>query len=398
MNSTLKFQIQLPRMGRFGFVGAAARCALLALAVSAPIWAGTFGKVVPIGGNASDIVLDEPRGVLYIANFTANRIEVMNTSDLTISKSINVNPQPGSMALSPDGSFLVIGHFGNFTAPLPQSNALTVINLGSNAIQTFSLGFPPLGVAFGNDGKALILTSNDFLLFDPVSGAVISLDTVANVVAKTLPVAAGTFPPSITTGSLAASGDGFFIHGVTDQIQFTYDVQNKILTPFGYVASPPLGPRLMSVNRDGSLAVAGWSVTDYKRSVEYDFPNPSGALNVGTHVIDSTAGVIYAQIPPPGPAAPPPTSATACLPDGRCVTVTNSAGTVAAQPAAPPTLEIVDADNLTVREQFRLAENLGGRSVLNAAGDTMYSISDSGLTVFPVGSKLSAVHRLAASQ
>jgi len=36
--------------------------------------AGTFGKVVSIGGAASDVALDEVRGVLYIADFTANRI------------------------------------------------------------------------------------------------------------------------------------------------------------------------------------------------------------------------------------------------------------------------------------------------------------------------------------
>ena len=46
---------------------------------------------------------------------------------------------------------------------------------------------------------------------------------------------------------------------------------------------------------------------------------------------------------------------------------------------------IVDADNLTVRQRLLLAENLGGRSILNAARDTLYSISDSGVTVFPVG-------------
>jgi hypothetical protein len=72
----------------------ALRCGLLAAALAAGAWAGTFGKVVAIGGNASDIVLDEARGVLYIANFTANRIEVMNTSDLTITRSINVSPRP----------------------------------------------------------------------------------------------------------------------------------------------------------------------------------------------------------------------------------------------------------------------------------------------------------------
>ena len=62
----------------------------LALLMTAPVWAGVFGRVVPIGGQASDIALDEPRGFLYIANFAANRIEVTNTSDFTISRSINL--------------------------------------------------------------------------------------------------------------------------------------------------------------------------------------------------------------------------------------------------------------------------------------------------------------------
>src|SRR5437667_8558876 len=86
---------------------------ILAVVMSTTGWAGVFGRVVPIGGQASDIALDERRGVLYIANFTANRIEVLDTSDLSISRSINVNPLPGTLALSPNGRYLVIGHFGN---------------------------------------------------------------------------------------------------------------------------------------------------------------------------------------------------------------------------------------------------------------------------------------------
>ena len=73
---------------------------------------GTFGTVVAIRGHAADIALDERRGVLYVANFGANRIEVMSLAKHTIGTSINVAPQPGSMALSPDGQFLLIAHFG----------------------------------------------------------------------------------------------------------------------------------------------------------------------------------------------------------------------------------------------------------------------------------------------
>ena len=53
-----------------------------ALAISAALACtlagGTFGKVVSIGGQSSDLALDESRGVLYVANFTANRIEVVS--------------------------------------------------------------------------------------------------------------------------------------------------------------------------------------------------------------------------------------------------------------------------------------------------------------------------------
>ena len=268
MKRTSNFKTVLSGIGRSGAI----RCGLLAAALAAGAWAGTFGKVVAIGGNASDIVLDEPRGVLYIANFTANRIEVMNTSDLTISRSINVSPQPGAMALSPDGRYLVITHYGNFTAPVAQSNGLTVINLVTNNRDVYTLGFPPLGVAFGNDGQALILTTNDFLLFDPASGGLRALETVSGVIAKTLPVPSNTFPPNITTGSLAASGNGFFIHGLTDQIQFYYDVQNKVVTGYGYTSTPTMGPRVVSVSRDGYLVAAGWAVTDIHRKATLRVP------------------------------------------------------------------------------------------------------------------------------
>ena len=178
---------------RFAFRAVSA--GLVAVILTAPGWAGVYGRVVPIGGNASDIVLDEARASLYIANFTANRIDVLNTSDLNISRSINVSPRPGSMAMSPGGRYLVVGHYDNATnvdglTAVPQSNALTVINLEDNTRQTFALANPPVGIAFGSDGLALILTSappnttgGEFFLFDPATGTLRLLDTIA----RTLP-------------------------------------------------------------------------------------------------------------------------------------------------------------------------------------------------------------------
>lgn len=341
----------------------------MALAVSlvATAWGATFGKVVSIGGHASDLALDEARGVLYIANFTANRIEVMSLGANTIQTSINVAAQPSGIALSPDGRYLVVTHFGNAAAPGSPANALTVIDLTSNGKQTFALGSPPLGVAFGIDSLALVVTSTDFLLLDPVSGSTTELDTIAGVSAKTLPQPAGSFPPNIVAASVAASADGTVIYGFGDTLLFRYDVANKILSAGLYTSTPTLGPRAVSVSQDGSYFTAGWTLKDSKFFNISQFANVSGSLNVGTTAIDSARNIIYAQIPPPG-----------------------------ALPA--PVLQIVDADNLAVRNTLRLPENFGGKSTLSSDGSTLYGISDSGVMVLQVGSLAKANEVVALQQ
>src|SRR5580704_5665413 len=86
---------------------------------------GTFGTVIPIGAEAADLALDEARGVLYIANFTANRIDVMSLATNTIQTSINVAAQPSSCSMSPDGHWLIVAGYGNNTAPATPQNSLT---------------------------------------------------------------------------------------------------------------------------------------------------------------------------------------------------------------------------------------------------------------------------------
>src|ERR1039457_7577118 len=105
--------------------------------------AANFGTRVSIGGHSSAISLDESRGVLYFANFSANHMEVMSTADYSIHTSMNVAPQPGALSLSPDSKYLLVAHFGNWGVPDPSRNAITLINLRSNTRQTFATGDPP---------------------------------------------------------------------------------------------------------------------------------------------------------------------------------------------------------------------------------------------------------------
>ncbi len=320
-----------------------------------PSVAATFGTVVPIGGHASDIALDESRGVLYVANFTANRIEVMSTADYSIHSSMNVAAQPGALSLSPDNQFLLVAHFGNFSAPDTSKNAVTLINLNDDTRQTFTTGDVPLGVAFVADGRALIITTAGVLLFDPITGAM-NVVAMFEALAKTLPADPATFPSQVILAALSTNPDRTVVYGVADDGNFQaflrFDTRTGRLYAIGVVAVPKPLPRI-GVSADGSWALVGQYKLDPTAVDLAQFPNSIESANIGGSAVDSKAGVIYAQILTADPAS---TSAGS-----------SSSSSTPAAPTGPPVLSILDADNLYVREKLQIPENLVGRATLNEA-------------------------------
>jgi uncharacterized protein (TIGR03437 family) len=361
-------------MFRKNWILAIASVAAIAMtAVSAN--AGTFGTVVAIGGEAADIALDPTRGVLYIANFTANRIDVMTLSNNTIQTSINVPNQPSAISVSPDAHWLLVANYGNNTTG-SSTNALTLIDLtNANAKQTFSLSNPPLSVMFGLDNKALVVTSGEFIIFDPTVGTTTLIRTIAQAATQAIPQPPQTFPAAFTQASAAVSGDGLTIAGLgggttSGILEYRYSVATHGLSAVTYIASPAAGPRVVSLSNDGTLSTFDWTVQDTNLNVTAQFANPAGLLSLGSTLIDSSRGLIYAQIPISG------TSATANT--------------------AAPIMDIVDWDNLTLEDRIQLPENLAGKSLLSADNNTMYAISDSGVMILPVGN-LKSYPRLSAS-
>lgn len=351
-----------------------------ALLMAGAAVAGTFGTVIAIGGQSADVALDESRGVLYIANLTANRIDVMSLATNRVQTSMNVAAQPASISLSPDNHWLLVAHFGNNVLPSSPTNALTLIDLtANNAKQVFALANPPLGVVFGLDDKALVITTQEFILFDPALGTTQLLTSVANVTANTLPVPLGTPATTITSASVAASADGLHAYGMgssTGTFTFRYDVATHTITPGSTVnavglkssnPSDPLGgvfgPRAVSMDQDGSNAIAGWVMVDRYGTFINNFQPTVNQYSVGTSAFDSLRGLVYAQMP-----------------------------TTASD---PPTLQILDSDNLTLRDRLQLPENTTGKSVITSDSSVMYSVSASGVLVLPVGN-LNNTRRLAA--
>ena len=252
----------------------------------------TFGTVVPVGGQASDAALDESRGLLYIANFTANRIDVMSTATNSIQTSINVAPQPGSLTLSRDSQYLLVAHFNNTTPPVPSANLLTLIHLADNTQQTFITGDAPLGVAFfstvpdngaanlSGPGKALVVTTSGFYILDPTTGVLSVAQYAWRTSPRRLPSQVPTFPGQILQTALATSGDGTVIWGIGgagtgSQIIYQFHSLTNSLYAEGVclcAAAPAACERLEGwLLRHGRLDLDGFQFRDAVEISQRDF-------------------------------------------------------------------------------------------------------------------------------
>ncbi len=352
----------------------------LVLSLAPVTIAATFGTVVEVGGHASDLAVDERRGVIYVANYTGNTVDVVSTSGRSILRSMPVPAQPASLALSPDSRYLVVVHYAAFAEPATSANGITIIDLDNNNSRVHLASDPaPLAVAFGADGMALIMTTGSLMVLNPATAST-RVITDIELTAEELPVEFATFPPNIVAASMAASGDGRFIYGFArlgseDQVFYvSYDVANRAARLFGYTTSPDLGPRTISVAKDGSYVLMGWALLLPRGLLLAQFGDSLGRFDVGSHAIDSTRGLIYAEHPQ----------------------VTNTSGGTSGD-VGDPVLTVRDADNLAVRERIRLPEHLTGKSLLSSDGRVMYSVSQSGLIILPVGS-LNETPRVTAAQ
>ncbi len=134
--------------------------------------------------------------------------------------------------------------------------------------------------------------------------------------------------------SVAASGDGERIYGLTDTFRFRFDRAPAAACPcWATCPSRRRGPAWSASAATAPTMPPAGALFDCARHSDGAVPRPVGPAEVGSHAIDSDRGLIYAQIP--------------------------------AEAGDPPVLTVADADNLTVRERFNLPENLAGKSVLS---------------------------------
>src|SRR6266446_1122305 len=135
-------------------------------------WGATFGRIVPLVGGATDIVLDEARGQIYLTSSAQNLLQIYSIQKQSFLAPVATDATPVSMALSRSGKFLYVTCYNTSSLNVIDLDALTVA-------ARISLPARPEGVAVASDDRVLISTSgagtagaaNVLLLYNPAPDA-----------------------------------------------------------------------------------------------------------------------------------------------------------------------------------------------------------------------------------
>ena len=351
-----------------------------------------IGETVRLPGQIHELFVDEPRGLLYAANFTGGRVEVVSMTTMQRLSSFVTSPVPSGvsgMAVSPNGRWMVVTN-QPVTSSVTQLSGIAIINLNDPSDRRLiAFDEEPVGVAFGIDNKALIVTVDGFYILDPTDGGsrkIFSLtDTTVTAGAVTLPVQPPSNLSDIRAVSMAASGDGRWIFGVAEEFVFSYRIGQPVglltIRSAETMISPPTFQQV-SASRDGSYFMAGQLLMTSDLRVIADQPEAPGGGGVvipqpgegvvfrtepvGGTGIDSNISTVYASFVELDPG----------------VTDLDS-GLDGVFPIRGQLL-VMDADNLYVRQRIRLTEGLRGRIVPTSNGRDLYAVSESGVMRIPL--------------
>ena len=345
-----------------------------------PVFSATFGRVVPVVGGASDVVLDEGRGRLYLISSLQNQVQIYSIQRQSFLSSIPTDQTPLSAALSRDGKFLYVTCY--------DSAKLDVIDLDTMVLATqVSLPARPEGVAVGSDGKVLLSTTgsgtngaaNVLLLYDssPNAAALLTNISVTPPAATppTLPPPSGR-PFLATHSQLVATRDGSIIVGVNMPATgaptvFVYEAASNTVLRSRIVAG---SSTVLSISDDGTRFLCGPDLFDTATLQVLAIENTANSpypivftANTNFNTQSAQGGGVFS-------------------PDGQTLYAAFDISPIQNPPASPNVSQLMlnDPDNLLILMGIQLPENLAGKMVISSDGGNIYALSDSGFTILPV--------------
>lgn len=333
-----------------------------------------IGEVIQLPGQINELFVDESRGLLYAANFTGGRVEVISMSTRTRLSSFQTSPVPSGvsgMAVSGDGRWMVVTN-QPVTVGVTQLSGIAIINLNDPSDRRhIPFDEEPVAVEFGLDNKALVITVGGFYILDPTDGSsskVFSFEEggAANVI---LPVNPPELTRELDVVNMHASADRSWIFGVAEEFIFSYQIRQPVglltIRSREYLLNDPVFDQV-AASRNGDYFMAGQLLFRNDLRVIADSPEApiDNAELIGGVGVDSNIDTVYASF----------------IEDLPGVDEVNE---VPEHPEFAQLL-IMDSDNLFVRQRLRTTERIVGRIVAAENGRSLYAVSDSGVLYIPL--------------
>lgn len=337
----------------------------------------TFGEVVQLGGTPADIVLDEPRGRLYLVLTAANRVDIYDPAVKAVTGSFGVGIQPLAAAMSLDGNFLYVTNNG--------SSTLSVIDLRTGTTsQTAALPARPEGVEAGADGRVLICTqgtgvanlNNTLLIFDPTQVQTNQVLPVQFPPPPPTPSGApGVFARPVTNfrGKLIRTPDGRYIIGLstinnnTQTVLYLYETLSGTILKSRTVTGQST---VLSMSPDGARFMAGFTLYETQTLNVVGQMTPSnipflfqGSFNTLQNVGGSTF-----------------------TPDGEQILSAFNTAPFTQPPTRPQasTLLFSDPRNLGVKLGIKIPESIIAKMVITSDAGNAWGLSESGMLYLPL--------------
>jgi uncharacterized protein (TIGR03437 family) len=360
-------------------VGFRAVCFLTVGALA--LHAATFGKVVPLLGGGSDIVLDEPHNRLYLTSSATNQVQVYSLAQNKFLAAIPTDTEPLAAAMSRSGQYLYVTCYASSVVDVIDLTALTVTN-------RISLPSHPEGIAVASDERVLISTTgngttNVLLLYDPTPNSPAPLTSLS--VAPVAPLAP-TFPAPSSRAFLAvhsqlrATRDGTLIAGlhVTNAttgvgVVFVYQASSGTVLSGRTLTTGFLSA--LAISDDGTRILCGADLFDASTMQLLGTLNTANSTFPITPSTTATSG--FATQANQGGAVFAPTGAT--LYTVYNVDPVSSTGT-----GNVGQLMFADPDNLLITMGIQTPEFFAGKMVVSADGTNAYALSDSGFVALPL--------------
>ncbi|MGD0774983.1 MAG: hypothetical protein ABSC05_19380 [Candidatus Solibacter sp.] len=349
---------------------------------------GTAGNTAGNEG-LQDMLLDEPRGLLYITNSGYNRIEVFDTVKQQFANPIPTGQLPHQMAMSSDGNTLYVGNTGGESISMIDLNLQRVTNsVVFPPVQRNSTAAPiyPRSLAMGLFGLQFLMSNG--ALWEVVSGEALPRPADPNLI---VPVTLTGCP---NCGMIGTPADDFVLTLSGNGTAYVYDA-----TADAYVATRLLIPAPIT----GYYGVMGAGPGGAYYLVNGLIVNPS-LTTIGGSASPGATGTTGGGVGPGGPpvvsiintgnrnvAAVAPLDANRFL---RLTTPVRQSITTVTTDDPRTTLEIVNlqtgSDTLAGVVPENPVVNVFGTTrfntnprmmVVNSAGTTAYMITLSGLSV-----------------